>query len=82
MNGQMVMDDHSYVGGQMQMGQPYGSMVAPDGSQTYYTSMVVAVPQAGGQMPYAMPPVMTQAVHTELNAVSPSANGHSIHGAK
>jgi len=50
--GQMPMG--SYMGGQMH--QQY--VAASDGSPTYFAPVVVAMPQGGSQMPYAVPQMM------------------------
>mmetsp|Transcript_80714 Transcript_80714/g.187383 ORF Transcript_80714/g.187383 Transcript_80714/m.187383 type:complete len:298 (+) Transcript_80714:50-943(+) len=53
--GQMGPPMGGYMAGQMPMNQQY---VASDGSPTYWAPVVVAMPQNGAQMPYAVPQMM------------------------
>jgi len=57
--GQMGPPMGGYMGGQVPMSQQY--VTASDGSPAYFAPVVVAMPQNGAQMPYAMPQMMQAA---------------------
>lgn len=58
-SGQMGPPMGGYMGGQVPMNQQY--VAASDGSPAYFAPVVVAMPQNGAQMPYAMPQMMPAA---------------------
>lgn len=59
--GQMGPPMSGFMGGQVAMNQQYVAAASADGSPAYFAPVVVAMPQNGAQMPYAMPQMMQAA---------------------